>query len=177
MIVGVILSELGTKPIFHILDKSVCISYSSPPRTSPWSKKMPRCKGLGKANSSGRELPGGRGQRCLLVLTKSGRDRQTPAWVCFRDQREHKNVTKLVKPVLPAWIFLLWLFLALGKEGSNRCCLAGLLWFRSRGICSAVIYGHLGPGCVGFFLVFNERQHCSSPKPSAFPHSTCRVGN
>ena len=42
-----------------------------------------------------------------MVLTRSGRDRQNPAWVCVR---EHKNATKPVKPVRSAGIFLLWLF-------------------------------------------------------------------
>ena len=82
MIVEVILTGLGTKPIFHILDESLCISYSFPPGTSLWSKKMPCCRGLEKVNGNGLDLPRGGGQRCHLVLTKSGRDRQNPAWVC-----------------------------------------------------------------------------------------------
>lgn len=171
------MTGLETKPIFHILVEYLCISYSFPPGTSPWSKKMFCCRGLKKVSSNGLELPWGRTGRCLMVLTKSGRDRQNPAWVCVREQREHKNVTKLVKPVPRAGIFLLWLFSELGKEERNRCCLAGLLWFRSRGIFSGLIYGHLGPGCMGFFLVFNKRQHRSSSEPSASIHSTCGVGN
>lgn len=112
-----------------------------------------------------------RGLRCLLIWKEPGRDRQSPAWVCVRQQREHKNVTHLVKPVPGAGVFLLWLFLALGKEGRNRCCLAAFLRFRSRGIFSAVIYGHRGPGCAVCFPVFGERQSCSPPKPSACTHS------
>ena len=40
MIAEVILTEPGTKPTFHKLEKFLCISHSFPPRTGPWSKMM-----------------------------------------------------------------------------------------------------------------------------------------
>lgn len=121
MIVEVILTGLETKPIFHIsmsthYDEYLCISYSFPRGISPWSKKMFCCRGLKKVSSNGLELPWGRRRRCLMVLTKSGRDRQNPAWVCVREQREHKNVTKLVKPVPVLGFFSFGFFQYLAKR-------------------------------------------------------------
>lgn len=58
-------------------------------------------------------------------------------------------------------------FFALGKEGRNRCCLAGLLWFRSRGIFSALIYGQPGPDCP-FLVCFQGEAALQLPHSPSF---------
>lgn len=53
VMVEVIVTKPGSKPVFHVLGESLCINYSVPPRTGPWSKKMSCCRGLEKVNAVG----------------------------------------------------------------------------------------------------------------------------
>lgn len=53
----------------------------------------------------------------------------------------------------------------LGKEGAIVVSGCGCAFQVFR----VLLCGHLGPGSAGFFLVLNERQHCSSQALSFHP--------
>lgn len=68
--------------------------------------------------------------------------------MCYRGGRAEKCGTA-GQTCSPRWDFSSFVsFFTLGKEGRNSCCLAGLLWFRSPGIFSVLIYGQPGPDCL-----------------------------
>lgn len=99
-----------------------------------------------------------------MALTWSGRDidKTLPGSVLV--ERTQK-CDKAGQTCSLCWDFLE--FFSLGKEGA--IVVFGWSSMVVLSIFCVLLCGHLGPGSAGFFLVPNERQHCSSQALSFHP--------
>lgn len=76
--------------------------------------------GLRKVSGNGLKPAQDRGWRCLMVLTKSGGERQSPVWVCVLEGRVSTEMWHSWSDLFPALgFFLLCLFLHTWQRGEK----------------------------------------------------------